>query len=36
MPRNKASISLWVKALEKLLRANAADDALRNRVRHLS
>lgn len=35
MPRNKASISLWVKALEKFLRANPADDALRNRVRHL-
>ncbi|MBK5219593.1 MAG: DUF5615 family PIN-like protein [Thermoleophilia bacterium] len=35
MPRNKASISLWVKALEKLLRASPAEDALRNRVRHL-
>jgi predicted nuclease of predicted toxin-antitoxin system len=35
MPRNKASISLWVKALEKLLKASPADDALRNRVRHL-
>jgi predicted nuclease of predicted toxin-antitoxin system len=35
MPRNKASIPLWVKALGKLLRASPADDALRNRVRHL-
>ncbi len=35
MPRNKASIPLWVKALKKLLNANSADDALRNRVRHL-
>jgi predicted nuclease of predicted toxin-antitoxin system len=35
MPRNKASIPLWVRALEKLLRANPANDALRNRVRHL-
>lgn len=36
MPRNKASIPLWVKALGELLRANPADDAMRNRVRHLS
>jgi predicted nuclease of predicted toxin-antitoxin system len=36
MPRNKGSISLWVKALGKLLKANPAEDALRNRVRHLS
>lgn len=35
MPRNKASIPLWVKALGQLLKANPADDALRNRVRHL-
>jgi predicted nuclease of predicted toxin-antitoxin system len=35
MPRNKASIPLWVKALEEFLKANQADDALRNRVRHL-
>lgn len=35
MPRNKASIPLWVKALAQLLNANPADDALRNRVRHL-
>lgn len=35
MPRNKASISLWVKALAKLLKANPSDEALRNRVRHL-
>ncbi len=35
MPRNKASIPLWVKTLKELLEANPADDALRNRVRHL-
>ena len=35
MPRNKASVPLWVKALKKLLEASPADDALRNRVRHL-
>jgi predicted nuclease of predicted toxin-antitoxin system len=35
MPRNKASIPLWVQALTELLKANQADDALRNRVRHL-
>jgi len=35
MPRNKASIALWVKALAQLLKANSGDDALRNRVRHL-
>ncbi len=35
MPRNKASIPLWVKALTELLKANPAGDALRNRVRHL-
>lgn len=35
MPRNKVSISLWVEALSQLLQANPADDALRNRVKHL-
>lgn len=35
MPRNKASIPLWVKTLKAILEANPADDALRNRVRHL-
>jgi predicted nuclease of predicted toxin-antitoxin system len=35
MPRNKASISLWVKTLETFLREHPADDALKNRVRHL-
>lgn len=35
MPRNKASIPLWLKTLGDLLKANPADDALRNRVRHL-
>jgi hypothetical protein len=35
MPRNKASIPLWVKALGKILREHPTDDALKNRVRHL-
>lgn len=35
MPRNKASIPLWVKALGKILKEHPADDALKNRVRHL-
>jgi hypothetical protein len=35
MPRNKASIPLWVEALEKTLTEHAANDALKNRVRHL-
>jgi predicted nuclease of predicted toxin-antitoxin system len=35
MPRNKASIPFWLKTLGELLEANPADDALRNRVRHL-
>ena len=35
MPRNKASIPLWVKALEGVLKEHPADDALKNRVRHL-
>lgn len=36
MPRNKASIPLWVKALEKVLTEHPVNDALKNRVRHLS
>jgi predicted nuclease of predicted toxin-antitoxin system len=35
MPRNKASIPPWVKSLEKVLTEYSADDALKNRVRHL-
>jgi hypothetical protein len=35
MPRNKASIPLWIRTLEKVLTAHPADDALKNRVRHL-
>ena len=35
MPRNKASIPLWVKALEKILTEHPANDELKNRVRHL-
>jgi predicted nuclease of predicted toxin-antitoxin system len=35
MPRNKASIPLWVKSLEEVLTEHPADDALKNRVRHL-
>ncbi len=35
MPRNKASIPLWVSTLDQLLSENPADDALRNRVMHL-
>jgi len=35
MPRNKPSIPLWVKALEKVLTGHSAEDALKNRVRHL-
>ena len=35
MPRNKASIPLWVKTLEGVLKEHQADDALRNRVLHL-
>lgn len=34
MPRNKASIPLWVKSLKKVLNENPADDTLKNRVRH--
>lgn len=35
MPRNKASIPLWVGALSDLLAASPLDEALRNRIRHL-
>lgn len=35
MPRNKASIPLWVSALERILTEHSAEDALKNRVRHL-
>lgn len=35
MPRNKASIPLWVRSLSELLKTNPAEDALRNRVLHL-
>jgi predicted nuclease of predicted toxin-antitoxin system len=35
MPRNKASIPLWVRALEKVLTEHPAHDALKNRVLHL-
>jgi predicted nuclease of predicted toxin-antitoxin system len=35
MPRNKASIPLWVKTLEKILIENPAHAALKNRIQHL-
>lgn len=35
LPRNKASIPLWVKTLGELLKASPSDDALRSRIRHL-
>jgi predicted nuclease of predicted toxin-antitoxin system len=35
MPRNKASIPLWVRTLETVLKDHPVDDALKNRVRHL-
>lgn len=35
MPRNKASIPLWVKSLKKVLAEHPAPDALKNRVLHL-
>lgn len=35
MPRNRASIPLWVSVLETLLGAHPEEDALRNRVRLL-
>lgn len=36
MPRNKASIPLWAKTLAGALTERPADDALKNRVLHLS
>jgi predicted nuclease of predicted toxin-antitoxin system len=36
MPRSKASIPLWVRMLEKVLTEHPVNDALKNRVRHLS
>ena len=36
MPRNKASIPLWVRTLAGFLEANPDEDALRNRVTFLS
>jgi predicted nuclease of predicted toxin-antitoxin system len=35
MPRNKASIPPWVKALERVMTEHSAADALKNRIRHL-
>ncbi len=35
MPRNKASIPLWVRTLGEVLTEHPADDALKNRIRHL-
>jgi predicted nuclease of predicted toxin-antitoxin system len=35
MPRNKASIPIWVRAVEKVLAEHPNNDALKNRVRHL-
>jgi predicted nuclease of predicted toxin-antitoxin system len=35
MPRNRASIPLWVRALEKVLTEHPGNAALKNRVRHL-
>jgi Domain of unknown function (DUF5615) len=35
MPRNKASIPLWVNALSALLDVHPKEDALRNRIHHL-
>jgi len=35
MSRNKASIPLWVKTLEKILIENPAHAALKNRIQHL-
>jgi predicted nuclease of predicted toxin-antitoxin system len=32
LPRNKASISLWVQTLDAFLQVHAPDDALRNRT----
>ena len=36
LPRNKASIPLWVETLATLLDESRSDDALRNRIRHLA
>jgi predicted nuclease of predicted toxin-antitoxin system len=35
MPRNKASIPLWVKSLAKVLTEHPTNAALKSRVRHL-
>jgi len=35
MPRNKASVGLWIETLETFLAARPGDDALRNRIAHL-
>jgi predicted nuclease of predicted toxin-antitoxin system len=35
LPRNKASVPLWVKRLGGLLKAHKDNDALRNRVHHI-
>ena len=32
LPRNRAAISLWVRTLERFLRAHESDDALLNRT----
>lgn len=36
MPRNKASVPLWVETLGVFLKANPREDALRNRIAFLS
>jgi predicted nuclease of predicted toxin-antitoxin system len=36
MPRNKASVPLWVETLGDFLKANPGEDALRNRITFLS
>lgn len=35
LPRNKASIPLWVQTLADVLRAQGDEAALKNRIRHL-
>ncbi|HEV2998147.1 MAG TPA: DUF5615 family PIN-like protein [Solirubrobacteraceae bacterium] len=35
MPRNKAAIPQWVRALTELLSHHAEEDSLRNRIHHL-
>ena len=35
MPRNKASISLWIQTLDRFLAAHPDEDALKNRIHHL-